>query len=105
MFEKITKGKANAIEADIYMYDGNMLCYCTECRNEYEDNAKFIAYCFNLQQKYDIGMMEKIIDFLQDLQGCTFPVTSEEAFTLCASTKVTVDKLLGKMKQSKTEMR
>ena len=64
MFEKITKGKASTIDSDVYMSDNNLLCFCAEDRNESEENAKFIAYCFNLQQKYDIGYMEKAVEIL-----------------------------------------
>ena len=36
-------------------------------------NAEFIAYCFNLQQRFDIGKLEeaiKLLDFIFDIDIC-----------------------------------
>ena len=68
MFEKITKGKANTVECDIYMDDNNMLCYCAESRNEAKQNVEFIAYCFNLQYRYDISQLKETIETLESVK-------------------------------------
>ena len=64
MFEKITKGKAFADELDVYGADRNGICYCCENRNEAEENAEFIAYCFNLQQRFDISQLENMVSLV-----------------------------------------
>lgn len=67
MFEKITKGRVFSDECCVYGYDDNGICHCSEDRNEAEANAEFIAYCFNLQQKYNIGMLEEAVKTLASL--------------------------------------
>ena len=43
--------------------------------DEAKANAEFITYCFNLQQKYDIGMLEeavmRITSLLEELDSCS----------------------------------
>ena len=83
MFEKITKGQFHLP----HLADNNTTCDCgymfvdengkcvtmvysggnSNIMQEYptseeaKANAEFITYCFNLQQKFDIGMLEELV--------------------------------------------
>ena len=70
MFENITKGEfylsGNCISTD----DVDI---CELGFKNKEQNAEFIAYCFNLQQRFDIGKLEeaiKLLDFIFDRDIC-----------------------------------
>ena len=78
MFEKITKGEFNQGLCNTYNQDG--LCVATS-RNEGNliEDAEFITYCFNLQQNYNIGMMEEAVktlaSLLEELYSCSLPTS------------------------------
>lgn len=79
MFENITKGEYVIVgyagehdEGGASIKCGNIpICSTSYARkdrwDEYYDNAKFIAYCFNLQQKYDIGLFEELIKAVENI--------------------------------------
>lgn len=81
MFEKRTKNvkiKDNCtsvlVNVDSDPKRGNIetvaVCYqgfdLDGTKEEAVGNAEFICFCFNLQQKYDIGLFEKLVVFLED---------------------------------------
>jgi len=78
MFEKITKGITEAVIDKEYGIT-DVQCNGELIASTYGDvdNAEFIAYCFNLQQKYDIGMFEiavkTLASLLEELDGCVLP--------------------------------
>lgn len=74
MFEKITKNVNLSSDFIIENLDynskiGNIETVATCCvgfniRNTYEEakaNAEFITFCFNLQQRFDIGLFQQVI--------------------------------------------
>ena len=64
MFKKITKGQFTQGLCNTYNQNG--LCIAT-ARNDGNllEDAEFITYCFNLQQRLDIGMLEKSVRLLE----------------------------------------
>jgi len=79
MFENISKGefytrklidKDSSFEIDFKNDHASMntLAYTANVDvnvSEEKQNAKFVAYCFNLQQKYDISKFEECVKMLE----------------------------------------
>lgn len=62
MFENITKGEfylsGNSVSTD----DVDV---CEVGFKDRQQNAEFISYCFNLQQRFDISKLEEVVQALQ----------------------------------------
>lgn len=70
MFEKITKAFSVSEQNNQLYY--RMSPECADhvvSDEEAHENALFMTYCFSLQQKYDIGCLESIIDGLDLISG------------------------------------
>lgn len=82
MFENITKNvkigdgcTSVLVNMDADLKKGNIetVCICYQgfdldgTKEETHANANFIAHCFNLQQKYDIGLFEETVSQLQQI--------------------------------------
>lgn len=74
-FENITKGEFDVIDDSTYPLHGiwsksddgfptyvARTCYAPSSK----ENAEFIAYCFNLQQRFDISKLEETIELLEE---------------------------------------
>lgn len=73
-FENISKGKFQYRKSEfIYpAFVDNLDGFCIEIHdlnnNKQSDyNAEFIAFCFNLQQKYDISKFEECVDLISKI--------------------------------------
>ena len=76
-FENISKGefKANFIDLDdfgvaVVSVESKVISQCNfndQLTEERKDNTEFIAYCFNLQQRYDISKLEEAVDLLSKI--------------------------------------
>lgn len=63
MFENISKGNfirsgwkvVNEIDDDLICCNGR----------QYKENSEFIAYCFNLQQRYNISKLEEAVELVE----------------------------------------
>ena len=71
-FENISKGEFISIEHSTYS------CVLSSNKNNKEksvckvvndDDGQFIAYCFNLQQRYDISKLEEFVKLLENING------------------------------------
>ena len=75
-FENISKGefKANFIDLDdfgvaVVSVESKVIAQCNfndQLTEERKDNTEFIAYCFNLQQRYDISKLEEVVKTFED---------------------------------------
>jgi len=71
MFENISKGeftsRKNFVEIDGRIIFTAWYPYPLQHieKNVVSQNAEFIAYCFNLQQKYDISKFEECVKMLE----------------------------------------
>ena len=96
MFEKITKGEFNLphlakddCSCDCgFFFEGNSgkmiaTIHKTGDNDTYSEyptaeeakaNAEFIAYCFNLQQRFDIGKLEEMVEFLEEIRRSVIPI-------------------------------
>jgi len=79
MFDSITKGECKIVGYAGEHDEGGAVIKCGDIHvcstsyarkdkwDEYHDNAKFISFAFNLQQKYDIGLLSVAVDQLQKI--------------------------------------
>ena len=68
MFEKISKGEFKTTYcAEVVDLGGKTLvdAYDVASTGSANANAEFICFCFNLQQKYDIGLFEDTVIALE----------------------------------------
>ena len=98
MFEKITKGSVFSDELKVYDSLGNGICYCPEGRNESEENAEFIAYCFRIQRKYKISMLEEAVKQLEILTE-KFDYKNQSIYTFAMDDIDKAKAILTKIKQ------
>ena len=78
-FENISKGefKSNLIDLDNFgiaavSTESKVIAQCNfndSLTEERKDNTEFIAFCFNLQQRYDISKLEETVNTLEELLG------------------------------------
>ena len=61
-FENISKGEFTRSGWKVVDESDDDLICCNG--RQYEENAEFIAYCFNLQQRYDISKLEEAVKLL-----------------------------------------
>ena len=70
MFENITKGEFKAFGSGVFK-KGIEIIYNKETKvnkahNNTPEDAEFIAYCFNLQQRFDISKLEEAVEMLEE---------------------------------------
>ena len=63
-FENISKGKFTRSGWKVVNESDDDLICCNG--RQYEENSEFIAYCFNLQQRYDISKLEEVVKAFED---------------------------------------
>ena len=78
-FENISKGEfeANFIDLDgfgvaVVSTESKVIAQCNfndSLTEERKDNTEFIAFCFNLQQRYDISKLEEVVNLLENING------------------------------------
>ena len=96
-FTNITKGEwvEDTDDTGIVLLNSPESEFIAQCRVHWSnstENAKFICYCGNLQQKYDIGLFEetvRLLDYLVENNMCS--VMGDDA----------ISELLTKIKQNK----
>ena len=103
-FENITRGGYN-IANDLYPCDINVdsKLHSTVYRNrsfiaseQEKEDAQFVAFCFNLQQKYDIGLFEEALRMIEHLSD-----SLEEEYGHSLSICDDARELLDRIKQNK----
>lgn len=67
-FENISKGKFTRSGWKVVNESDDDLICCNG--RQYEENSEFIAYCFNLQQHYDISKLEEAVKLLKTQISC-----------------------------------
>ena len=68
MFEKISKGEFYVEDVQVYGLVKSELE--TICEVYTKSKAEFIAYCFNLHQRYDISKLEEAVRLLETQISC-----------------------------------
>jgi len=65
-----------------------------------KQNAEFICFCFNLQQKYDIGLFEETVELLSTLTE-KFDYKKQSIYSFAMNDIDKAKSLLLKLKQNK----
>lgn len=73
-FENISKGETTIDESNFGRTNVSFGDFCGEIefwhhhnsKEESIENAKFVSFAFNLQQRYDISKLEEAVEILED---------------------------------------